>query len=401
MELMEGYKQTEVGIIPAIWDIKPLVECCKKITDGTHDTPKKVEIGVPFITAIHVKENNIDFDSCYFLPEEVHRVIFNRCNPEKGDVLMVNIGAGVATTALVSVDYEFSLKNVALIKPDTSKLIGKYLNYWQIFSKTKIVDSISSGGAQPFLSLNQIGGLIIALPAIAEQTAIATALNDADALITSLERLIEKKRAIKRGAMQQLLKPKEGWDVKKLGEIAEIVGGGTPSTFIPHYWNGTINWFTPTEIGAEKYSFESKRKITKDGKLSCSAKILPIGTILLTTRAGIGDASILMQEGCTNQGFQSLIAKEGYHNEYLYYLILTLKSVLLQNASGSTFLEISPNKIKQIDVSVPNYEVQTTIATVLSDIDLEITTLEKKLTKCKMLKQGMMQELLTGKIRII
>src|SRR5690606_9977816 len=127
------------------------------------------------------------------------------------------------------------------------------------------------------------------------------------ALICSLEKLIAKKRMIKQGAMQKLLRPKEGWEVKKLGEVAEIVGGGTPSSFISTYWNGTINWLTPTEIGESKYTYESVRKITNDGLINCSARMLPIGTILLTTRAGIGDLSILMCEGCTNQGFQSLI----------------------------------------------------------------------------------------------
>jgi len=190
------------------------------------------------------------------------------------------------------------------------------------------------------------------------------------------------------------------WEVKKLGEIAEIIGGGTPSTYVTHYWNGTINWFTPTEIGMNKYTYESHRKLTKEGLSNCSARILPIGTILLTSRAGIGDLSILMSEGCTNQGFQSMILKVGYSNEYLYYLMQTLKNVLLQNASGSTFLEISPNKIKQIQVSVPDFVEQTRIATILSDMDAEITALEQKLSKYKLIKQGMMQELLTGKIRL-
>ncbi|HEX7585121.1 MAG TPA: restriction endonuclease subunit S, partial [Prolixibacteraceae bacterium] len=105
-------------------------------------------------------------------------------------------------------------------------------------------------------------------------------------------------------------------------------------------------------------------------------------------------------EGFTNQGFQSLISKEGYSNEYIYYLMLTLKNVLLKNASGSTFLEISPNKIKQIEVAIPDYDEQTRIATILSDMDAEITALEQKLAKYKKIKQGTMQELLTGRIRL-
>ena len=113
------------------------------------------------------------------------------------------------------------------------------------------------------------------------------------------------------------------------------------------------------------------------------------------------DISILVKEGCTNQGFQSLIANYNIDNEYLYYLMGTLKNVLLQNASGSTFLEISPSKIKQIGIKIPLKSEQTRIAQILSDMDAEIEAFEKKLEKYKMIKQGMMQNLLTGRIRLI
>jgi len=228
------------------------------------------------------------------------------------------------------------------------------------------------------------------------------------ALIESLEQLIIKKRHLKQATMQELLTGKKrlpGFsgerEAKRLGDVAEIVGGGTPSSFNSNYWNGTINWFTPTEIGSSKYTFESVRKITKEGFINCSGKILPIGRILLTTKDGIGDLSILMNESCTNQGFQSLIVKEDYFNEYLYYLMQTLKNVLIQNASGSTFLEINPNKIRQIKVSIPNFQEQTAIATIISDMDTEIAALETQLAKTRSLKQGIMHNLLTGRIRLI
>jgi type I restriction enzyme S subunit len=191
------------------------------------------------------------------------------------------------------------------------------------------------------------------------------------------------------------------WETKSMGDIAEIVGGGTPKTNNPRFWNGNINWFTPTEIGINKYSYISERRITREGLLSSSAKLLPIGTILLTSRAGIGDASILMSEGCTNQGFQSLVPKEGFYNEFLYYRVLTLKDILIQNASGSTFLEISPNRLKQIEILYPQINEQLAIANFLSDMDSEIKALEDQLSKYRLLKQAMMQELLTGRIRLI
>lgn len=188
------------------------------------------------------------------------------------------------------------------------------------------------------------------------------------------------------------------WEIKTLGDLAFVVGGGTPQTNVNSYWNGNINWFTPTEVGLKKYSYSSIRKITIQGLENCSARILPIGTILLTTRAGIGDVTILMSEASTNQGFQSFVANKNTNNEYLYYLISTLKKELLKNSSGSTFLEISPNKLKSIVVRVPStLEEQTIIATAISNADTWITNLENLLTKKRQIKQGALQELLEPK----
>jgi type I restriction enzyme, S subunit len=188
-----SYKQTEVGLIPKDWEVCTLDDCCTKVTDGTHDTPTPVRSGIPFLTAIHIKDNWIDHDTCLFLSEADHADIFRRCNPEKNDVLFVNIGAGVATSALVDVDHQFSLKNVALLKPATERVAGNYLNYALAHRKQTVIKNLSSGGAQPFLSLTQIGAIEIALPSTkVEQEAIANALHDADALIDSLEQLLAK-----------------------------------------------------------------------------------------------------------------------------------------------------------------------------------------------------------------
>lgn len=187
------------------------------------------------------------------------------------------------------------------------------------------------------------------------------------------------------------------WEIKSIAEIAEIIGGGTPNTSVPKFWNGDIDWYTPTEIGSHKYTYNSIRKITTLGLKISSARILPIGAILLTTRAGIGDVSILMNEGCTNQGFQSLIAKQVISNEFLYYLISTMKNVLIQNASGSTFLEISPKRIKAICNPIPPIPEQEAIAIALKNTDDLIQSLEELIAKKKLIKQGAMQELLKPK----
>lgn len=189
----------------------------------------------------------------------------------------------------------------------------------------------------------------------------------------------------------------EDWEAKKIDQVASVFGGGTPNTEIGSFWCGDINWFTPTEVGYNKYLFESNRKLTKAGLKYSSARILQPGSILLTSRAGIGDLGILKIEAATNQGFQSLITNSNISNEFLYYLMLTKKKELIQNASGSTFLEISPSKVKNIQIQVPPLKEQTAIANALSDTDSYITSLEKLIEKKRQIKQGAMQELLKPK----
>ncbi|WRB45999.1 restriction endonuclease subunit S [Helicobacter pylori] len=190
------------------------------------------------------------------------------------------------------------------------------------------------------------------------------------------------------------------WQRVRLGDVAEIIGGGTPSTQITSFWNGSINWFTPTEIGITKYVYKSQRTITPLGLKKSSAKLLPIGTILLTSRASIGDCAILKVVATTNQGFQSLIPLEKINNEFLYYLILTLKNKLLELASGSTFLEVSPNKIKNLLIPLPPLNEQIAIANILSDVDHYLYTLDALILKKESVKKALSFELLSQRKRL-
>ena len=176
------------------------------------------------------------------------------------------------------------------------------------------------------------------------------------------------------------------WKNVKIADIAAIVGGGTPDTTISEYWDGDIQWFTPSEIGKSKYIAKSDRTITKEGLNNSSAKILPKGTILLSTRATIGECSIADKECCTNQGFQSIIVKNNTTNEFQYYLIQTKKKDLIRNACGSTFLEISANEVRKIRCNIPNIEEQRKIADFLSLLDKRIETHNKIIEDLKKLK---------------
>jgi len=158
------------------WEVKKLGEVCKKITDGTHDTPQRLEKGVKFITGKHIRPFLVDYDNSDYVTEEVHKEIFQRCNPELGDVLYTNIGAGIGNAAINSVEYEFSMKNVALLKPLRSNVNGYYLEFYLNNDKIKtiIIDNYSNGGAQKFLSLKSIAKIPVSIPPLSLQQSFAS-----------------------------------------------------------------------------------------------------------------------------------------------------------------------------------------------------------------------------------
>lgn len=184
------------------------------------------------------------------------------------------------------------------------------------------------------------------------------------------------------------------WNKYTINDLATVVGGGTPDTTVKSYWGGDIQWFTPSEIGKNKYVDFSKRTITRDGLDNSSAKLLPLHTILLSSRATVGECSIASNECTTNQGFQSLIAKQ-CNIDFLYYLIQTKKKDLIRNACGSTFLAISANEIRKIKVAVPVQNEQEQIAKLLSLIDERIATQNKIIEKLQSLIKGLVDELMT------
>jgi type I restriction enzyme S subunit len=251
---------------------------------------------------------------------------------------------------------------------------------------------------------------MLPVPSIPEQRAIAAALSDVDALLEEIDRLIAKKRDIKQAVMQRLLTGQTrlpgfsgDWEVKRLGEIVDIVSGGTPRTNVPAYWNGGIPWCTPTDITgcSGKYLTDTERTISRLGLVHSGARLLPAGSLLLCSRATIGELKIASKEVCTNQGFKSLICPKGVRNEFLYYKLLTMKQQMIERAFGSTFLELSKANVAVLPIATPDLPEQTAIAAVLSDMDAELIALEARREKTRALKQAMMQELLTGRTRLV
>ncbi|VTS34154.1 putative type I S-subunit protein [Streptococcus anginosus] len=184
------------------------------------------------------------------------------------------------------------------------------------------------------------------------------------------------------------------WEQRKLGEVAEIVGGGTPSTSNPEYWDGDIDWYAPAEIGEKTFVSESKRKISKLGLEKSSAKLLPVGTVLFTSRAGIGNTAILAKSATTNQGFQSIVPKENLlYSYFIYSMTGYLKHYGEVTGAGSTFVEVSGKQMAKCPISLPSLPEQKAIGDFFSTLDRSIALHQRELENLKNRKKSLLQKM--------
>ncbi|QEF21940.1 restriction endonuclease subunit S [Helicobacter pylori] len=362
---------------------------------------------IPFIQNKDFLGHYINYKTDYFIPNEIAirfpQILLNeKC-------LLISISGAIGNVAVFNHSQDAFIGGaIAVLKFKEKKSLDFVMHFLMSDSGQKLLLNGVKSSSHKNLTIADLRDLPIPLPPLNEQIAIANVLSDLDHYLCSLDALILKKESVKKALSFELLSQRkrlkgfnQNWQRVRLGDIAEIIGGGTPSTQITSFWNGSINWFTPTEIGITKYVYKSQRTITPLGLKKSSAKLLPIGTILLTSRASIGDCAILKVVATTNQGFQSLIPLEKINNEFLYYLMLTLKNKLLKLASGSTFLEVSPNKIKNLLIPLPPLNEQIAIANILSTLDHEIISLKNKKRQFENIKKALNHDLMSAKIRVL
>ena len=405
-----GYKQTEVGVIPQDWEVRSL--------EGIADPKQPICYGIvqvgPFsnngIPVLAIKNLNTDYRTNVHQCSPEIEAPYTRSRVHSGDIL-ISVKGTTGRVGIVPPYFDGNIsRDLARIRLSKDHLPKYWLQMLQSDTAQRVFDLATVGTTRLEISIGILKQIRLPFPSLDEQRAIAEALSDVDGLLGSLEKLIAKKWAIKQVAMQQLLTgqtrlPGFGgvWETTTLGETADIKNGATPNTQIASYWNGPIAWCTPTDITSAtgKYLFATERSITTEGLTSCAASLLPVGALLLCSRATIGEVKIATSPVCTNQGFKSLVCKDGVSNEFLYYLILTLKPQMIERAIGSTFLEIGKRDLASVAVSLPPPDEQHAIAAVLSDMDTEIVALERRRDKTRAIKQGMMQQLLTGRVRLV
>ena len=377
MEIRAGYKQTEVGVIPTDWEVHNLGDRCRTYSGGTPSTANSEYYGgnISWITSGDLNKSQI-----FSVEGRITKRGLENSSAKlisSGTLLMAMYGATAGVIAISKIEAAINQAVLAILPQyDETDFLYQFLS----LSKNRIIRTFTQGG-QPNLSAILISAIQIPFPPTkAEQETIAEALSDADALIESLEQLIAKKRAIKQGAMQELLRPKETWVEKCIGDLLTIVHGKSQQTVSDR--NGVYPILaTGGQIGtANRYLYDEPsvligRKGTIDRPQYMDQPFWSIDTL-----------------------FYSVIHVPN-NPKYMFYQFCLIDWTNHNEASGVPSL--NARTIEAIKLKIPLPEEQALIASTLTDIDAEIASLEAKLHKARQLKQGMMQELLTGRIRLV
>ncbi|USS89962.1 restriction endonuclease subunit S [Fructilactobacillus cliffordii] len=284
--------------------------------------------------------------------------------------------------------------------------ISNYIFISNSLKKINIKPYLTGSGRMK-LNGNELKKINIYTPLIKEQAEIGSLFEKTDMLITVNQHKLEQLKLLKKAQLQQLFPQKDeinpqirftyfhdDWKQQKLGELVQVKGGGTPSSSIKSYWNGNIDWFTPTEVNNNGYLKHSKRKITEEGLKHSSANLLPKNTILMSSRAGIGKMAILSNKATTNQGFQSLIPKNNNNPYFLYSMQNIISKEANKLSSGSTFTEISGKEVSKISIFIPiSSGEQEKIGNILNEIDELIKLYENKIKNIEKLKKVLLQNM--------
>lgn len=388
-----------------------LRDVCTLVTDGTHDTPKTLDSGVPFIKAKQINDGIIEFADCEFISYEDHLKVISRSKPEKGDTLFAHIGASLGEAAYVNTDSEFSIKNVALFKPDPNKIVPRYLYYLVI--NNEFQDGIKNrrtGSAQPFVSLDILRtNPIRFINDIPTQQRIADILSAYDDLIENNTRRIRILEQMAQAIYQEWFgkvdkeSPPVGWETTTIANAFEILGGSTPSTKNPEYWeDGDINWFSPSDLTANKAMFihSSSKQITQKGLKNSSAKMFPPYCVMMTSRATIGVVSINTTEACTNQGFITCIPNERVSLYQIYFWILANFEKIDNVASGATYKEIGRGEFREFDFIVPDKKTKNKFDEIMSPIGKQIEVLLAKNANLRQTRDLLLSPLVSGEIEL-
>lgn len=417
VEMKSGYKMTEVGVIPEDWEVKNVSESCLiKARIGWQGLKKSEYMpsgDYLLITGTDFDNGQVNWKSCAYVSKARYEQDSNiKIRPQ--DILISKDGTIGKVAYLGMIPKAGTLNSgIFVIRANDRKIDQVFLSkIFMSFYFEEFLNRLVAGSTINHLYQKDFVKFCFPLPNSEEQVAIAAALSDVDSLISVLTKKIEKKKTIRQGLVQQLLTGKKrlpgfcgDWVKKKVSSVSDILRGGSPRP-IENYIvkSGGVNWIKIGDVDSSaKYIFRTNEQIIESGIQY--SRFVHSGDLLLSNSMSFGRPYILKTEGCIHDGWLVIQNYDKYFDkEFLYYL-LGSDEVLKQYkslAAGSSVLNLNKDIVGKVVLYFPpSISEQTAIANILSDCDSEIAALEEKRDKYKEIKQGMMQQLLTGKIRLI
>ncbi len=419
-----GYKQTEVGVIPGNWVVDSFasvtpVGARNGIVDGPFGSNLKTihyrKSGIPIITSGYVTEGKFEADAYLYVDKEKFEEE-KRSAVRPGDIVVAKIGARCGASAILPNSHQVGILsgNALKISVDQSRHSTFYIwqVLWGLYSSGRM-DELRTVGAQPAVSMANLKKYKIPLPPYPEQCAIATALSDADVLLAKLDQLIAKNRDLKQATMQQLLTGHTRlpgfsgeWETKLLGDLGRFLKGRGVKK--DEARSGDLPCIRYGEIYTHHNDYIHTYNSWISPEVAAAAMPLKQGDLLFAgsgeTKEEIGKCVAFIEDVEAYAGGDIVILRPNNANAMFLGYYCNTPPISSQKASrgqGDAVVHISTNALSSIEMRIPGIEEQTSIATVLSDIDAEIAALEARRDKTRALKQGMMQELLTGRIRLI
>ena len=401
------------------WKEVRLKDCCHSISDGDHLPPPKSDSGVPFVTIANIDAtNHIDFGNTMFVPYEYYNNLNDIRKAKFNDILYSVVGS-FGKPVLIKENKPFAFqRHIAILRPNHEIVDSRFL-YYVMLSRDFYMqaDTVAIGAAQRTISLTALRNMEVELPSMEIQHRIATILSRYDSLIENYQKQIK----LLEEAAQRLYKEwfvdlrfpghentnivdgvPEGWEKKKISDVCETVGGGTPSTKVPAYYKGgRIKWVTPTDITRNNCIclLDTDKKITEEGLRNSSTKMVPAGTILMTSRASVGYFGIADFEVCTNQGFISCIPIPNMQM-YLLFNLMSRVDEIRQKAGGSTYLEISKSVFRNFDIVCPSEIILLQFQDKASLVLKKEKTLSLQLRLLTEARDRLLPKLMSGEITV-
>jgi type I restriction enzyme S subunit len=411
-----GFKEAEIGLMPDDWDVKILGDIADISSGGSAPQGDKYFNGVhPFVRVQHIEQFSDSINRYDLITDEAVKK-YKLKKYKSGTIVFPKSGASIylEKRAILPVD-AYIVSHLCAVKSVKDNVDQEFLFY----SLKQIPLSKEKADGYPTLNLSEVKRVTILLPSFEEQRKAVSVLSKIKQAITQQEKIIAKTKELKRSLMHRLftyglrgeelketeigLMPKS-WEPMSISDISDkLIGGGTPSTKIPQYWKGNIEWTTSKRLGENIYLYDGEKKISENGLNNSSTNLIPKDNLLISTRVTVGKAVVNKADIAISQDLTGMIInKDRYSSEFIVYQfkIGRIQKIFDEQKRGATIKGITRGDLKKIKLGIPDIKEQKEITNMLSNVDKKIQQAETRMQGFQALFKSMLQLLMTGQVRV-